>query len=278
MKKYLLIVFTLLSVTAFPQNFEGTIKWSLKMEITDPKHKAQMEEAQKKLSDPKTQAQMKEMQAKMNDPQFKAMMESNPQMKAQMEKMMSGMQQNGGDLGSMMPKELVIKIKDQNSLVKMDGGMFSSEMLYLKGKDQTYSLDRQNKTYSILNTPVNTERKSPAMDYKVTKTSETATILNHVCTKYIVEASSNGTKKMMQYIWATTEIKDFDLKSLAKQRVGNSGHKLFYESIDGVPLRTEMMMQEATMTMEATEIKRESLDAAIFIIPADFKEVPGLYK
>ena len=54
-----------------------------------------MAEAQKKMNDPATQAQMKEMQEKMNDPEFKAMMESNPQLKAQMEAAMKMMQ--GGD-------------------------------------------------------------------------------------------------------------------------------------------------------------------------------------
>lgn len=272
MKKYVLAAFLLISIQAFTQNFEGTIKWSLKMDITDPKQKAQMEEAQKKLSDPATQAQMKEMQSKMNDPQFKAMMESNPQMKAQIEKMMSGMQQGGG-ISSMMPKGLVIKIKDKNSLVKMDGGMFASEILHLNSKDQSYSLDRQNKTYSILNTPAKSDKTSPTLDYKVTKTSETAKILNYSCTKYIVEVTSHETK-INQYIWATTEIKDFDLKALAKQRMGNGGQRLFYDNIDGVPLKTEMKMQSATMIMEVTEIKKESIDQSLFVIPSDFKEVP----
>ena len=65
-------------VCVSPKILRGIIKWSVKTEITDPKMKAQMEEAQKKMSDPATQAQMKQMQEKMNDPQMKAMMDANP--------------------------------------------------------------------------------------------------------------------------------------------------------------------------------------------------------
>src|SRR5687767_11299156 len=85
MKAQLTLSCLLFSIVCFSQNFEGTIKWSMKSEITDPKMKAQMEEAQKKLNDPATQAQMKEMKEKMNSPEMKAMMEKNPQMKQQME-------------------------------------------------------------------------------------------------------------------------------------------------------------------------------------------------
>jgi len=275
MKHILLAAVLLISVKAFSQTFEGTIKWTIKMEITDPKQKAQLEAAQKKLNDPTTQAQIKEMQAKMNDPQFKAMMDSNPQMKAQIEKMVAGLQ--GGDMNSMIPKGLTVKIKNQNSLTKMEGGMFASEILSLNDKAKTYSLDRANKTYSVLNAPDEKEKTTKDADVKVTKTSETAKVLNYNCTKYIVDITSAGGTKMTQYIWATTEIKDFDLKSLAKQRFGKGGQRMFYESIDGVPLKIEMRMAEANMSMEATGIKKEALNASDFVIPADFKEVPNTY-
>src|SRR5882724_6742543 len=101
MKKLLIAAFALATAPAWSQNFEGTIRWSMKMEITDPKLKAQMAEAQQKMNHPATQAKMKEFQEKMKDPKFKAMMESNAQMKAMMEKMTQG----GGDMMSnMMPK------------------------------------------------------------------------------------------------------------------------------------------------------------------------------
>src|SRR5882672_11219105 len=103
----------------------------MKMEITDPKLKTQMAEAQQKMNDPATQAKMKEFQEKLKDPKFKAMMESTPQMKAMMEKMTQG---NGDMMSNMMPKGMIIKMKDGNSLTTMDGGIMAGDFLHTADK------------------------------------------------------------------------------------------------------------------------------------------------
>jgi hypothetical protein len=253
------------------QNFEGVIKWSMKSEYTDPKMKAQMEEAERRMNDPATQAQMKQMQERMNDPQMKAMMESNPQMKAQMEAMMK--MQSGG--GSMMPTGFTIKIKNGNTLSVMEGGMMAgNETLYLKAKNQTYMINTTSKTYSAL--PQNSgATPTPSADIKVKKTTETQKILNYTCTKTIVTVTEKG-KSIDQIFWTTNEIKDFDLKSLSSQRAGN-GQSMYYENIEGVPLKMEMTMPQAKMIMEVKEIKKQPLPGSTFEIPAGFTETkyPG---
>ncbi|HKZ37051.1 MAG TPA: DUF4412 domain-containing protein [Chryseolinea sp.] len=269
MKK--IIILLLLSTTiAYAQNFEGTIVWKITSQITDPATKAKMDEANKKMNDPATQAQMKELKEKMNDPQFKAMMESNPQMKAQMENMIK-MTEGGGGLSSMMPTGYIVKIKDENTLTKMEGGMMSNmEMLYLKNKNATYQLDREKKTYKVLPHMMNDTTKLP--DVKVTKTAETTKILNYPCTKYIVETTSKG-HAMQQFFWTTTAIKDLDMKSFAQQRMGNGQQSFFYEKIEGVPLKIEIKQPQGAMIMEATEFKKQSLPASDFSLPVGFKEV-----
>ena len=164
MKKLIPCFLLLFALTAKAQNFEGTIKWSMKMDITDPARKAKMEEAKKRMSDPAAQARMKEMQAKMNDPQMKAMMEANPQMKTQMEAMMK---MQGGDMSAMMPKGFTIMVKGQNTLTKMEGRPMAMEILYLKDKDNAYHLDRQNKTYSAMMTGNRSGQASPSTPPKV---------------------------------------------------------------------------------------------------------------
>jgi hypothetical protein len=261
----------LLTQAAWAQSFEGTIQWSMKADITDPATKAKMADAQAKMNDPATQAKLKEMQAKMNDPQMKAMMESNPQMKAQMENMMKMMQ--GGDANAMMPKGFIIKMKDQNFITMMEGGPMAMEILYRGDKGQSYRLDRQNKSFSVM--PAGRGQGAPQTAAKVTKTSETTKILNYNCTKYLVEVQEGG-RTITQSIWTTTDIKDIDLKNLAKQRMGR-GQSIFYDGMDGVPLRIESATTEGKMTMEVTDIKRESLSAGDFVIPSDFKETPGMF-
>jgi hypothetical protein len=267
MKKSIVFVFTLLiCATVQAQNFEGIIRWSFKTEITDPAAKAKMEEAQRKMNDPETQAKMKEMREKMNDPQFKKMLESNPQMKTQMEAMMK--MSESGDMNSMMPKSMEIRVKNLNSITKMEGGMMAGmEILYLKDKETSYRIDRSSKTYSALPSPTSQMPHQP--EIKVTKTSETAKILNYTCTKYIVEVAMNG-KKQEQVIWATTEIKDLDIKHHGNH---SGGQSFYFDKIDGAPLKMEMVTPEGKMTMEAIEIKKQSLSATEFVIPADYKEV-----
>ncbi len=269
MKKLMAVALLFSVLTAWSQGFEGTFKWSMKMDITDPKMKAEMEKNQKEMNSPSRQKDMKEMEEKMNDPQMKAMMEANPQMKAQMENAMKMMK--GGGMSSMMPKGFTVKMKGGNTLTIMEGSM-AQEILHQKDKDQSVRLDRENKTYSVLPAYSGSENaKTPPVAPKVTKTSETAKIINYNCVKYLVETMVDG-KPAKQAVWTTTDIKDIDTKGMARQRMGQ-GMSLFYEGIEGVPLKMEMSMKEGNMVMEVMDMKRESLNAADFTIPSDFKEV-----
>ena len=266
MKKIFLFLFLLSGTIAFGQAFEGTLTWKISADM-DPATKAKMDAAQQKMNDPAAQAQMKELKEKMNDPEFKKMMESNPQMKAQMEQMMK-MAEGGGDMSSIMPKAIVIKIKDQNTLTHMDGGMMGNiDVLYLKNKNTTYKIDREAKTYSVMST----SDTMKLQDVKITKTSETAKILNYTCTKYIAESTVQG-QPVQQIFWTTTGIKGLDMKSLARQRMGNNQQTMFYEKIDGVPLKIEMKQPQMGMTMEVVEVKNQSLPSSDFTLPKDFKE------
>ena len=178
----------------------------------------------------------------------------------------------GGDVNAMTGNSFVVKIKNQNMAMVMSGGMINMETLYLHEKNTSYKIDRSAKTYSPMPVSQN-EDPNNKVEVKVTKTGETAKVLDYTCTKYIVDITSKG-QTMQQVVWSTTAIKDFDLKSLAKQRTGNNQYSLFYEQIEGVPLKTEMSAPQGKMSMEATEIKRQSLPASDFVIPSGYKEVP----
>jgi hypothetical protein len=273
MKNLLVCLITILTTSLHAQTFEGTIRWSFKTEITDPAMKQKMEQAKTQMADPKNQAQMKELEQKMKDPQFQKMMEQNPQLKAQMEKMIAAQQSGGGGgMESMMPKAFIIKAKAGNTITKIEGGMMESEILYLKDKDQRYSIKRDAKTYSPL--PKGEAKADTAKPHvKVTKTKETAKILNYNCTKYIVESTDpkNTSFTAPQSIWATTEIKDIDPKAFAKASVGK-GQKITYDGIEGFPMRITMNSKEMNMAMEVVEINKAALNSSDFAIPAGFTE------
>lgn len=273
MKKLLCFSLLLVSIGASSQTFEGILRWSMKTEMS-PAMKTQLDQGMQMLKDPAVQAKMKEMMEKMNDPQTKALMDANPQMKSQMENMLKQMQ--GGatpDMSSLVPTGFTVKVKEGNTLATMEGGAMQMEILFLKEQDKTVRLDRKNKTFSVL-TGANSSRQTNALSVSVTKTKETAKILGYTCTKYIAAVTENE-ETVNQVYWTTTEIKDLDVKSLTKQRMMGGGQSLFYDGIEGVPLKIEMSVQEAKIVMEIADIKREKLNTIDFTVPVDFKETQG---
>lgn len=271
MKLRLVLVCMLAAGITQAQDFEGTIRWSIKADITDPKVKAQVEEAQKRMADPATQAQLKQAMEQMNNPELRKMLESNPQMKAQMEAMLKNLQ--GGNVSSLMPSGFTLKTKGDNVLTSMDSGILAGvETLYLKNKNETYLINRSAKTYSVL-----PQHESAAGDrdpsITVKKTTETQKILNYRCTKTIVTITE-GSQTIDQVFWTTQEIKNLDFKNMANQKIANGKHAMYYKNIEGVPLKMEMSMPQGMMTMQVTEIKKEALPASSFQIPEGFTQTP----
>jgi hypothetical protein len=266
MKKLMTLLLMSIVLTSWSQGFEGTIKWTMKMDITDPKMKAQMD----KMNDPANQAKMKELEAQMKDPQFKAQMDANPQMKAQMEAMMKAMGAGGG-VNSMMPSGFLIKLKGGNTVTLMQGGMMDGfEILHMKDKNQSVRIDRKTKTWMPMGgPPASAQAAEPK--FKVTKTNETMKIMGYNATKYIGETTDKG-KPVTIAFWTTTEIKDIDLKGMTSQRMGPNNRAMLPDGVEGVPLKIENSTPEGNMVMEVAEIKRESLPDSDFKIPADFKE------
>lgn len=267
MKKILTLFAVLVALGAQAQSFEGIVRWTMSMEITDPQMRAQMAQAQQQLNDPETQAQMKEMEAKMNDPEMKKMMEQNPQIKAAMEQAMKSAKGGGApDMNNMMPKGMTIKVKGASMITLMEGGMADGmEMLFADGQAPV-RINRQNKTYSKM--PEESPGETPQVN--VTRAPETMKILGYTCQKYLVEVVSGG-QTMKQVMWTTTEIKDMDMKALSRQR-SSQGQPMFSDKVQGVPLKVEMSAPQGNMVMEVKEIKRETLNDADFKIPAGFKE------
>ncbi len=276
-KELLFILFVFLAGTSFSQNFEGTIKWAMKIDLKNVQHQ---EAVKGNSSSSPMDAEIKKLEAQMNDPEFKKQMEANPQLKSLMEENLNRLQSmqgsSGSGAGSFMPTGVLIKIKDGNNLIKMEGGMseMMGEILYLKDKDQSYSIRRKNKTYSVLPKASESKEKEPVV--KVTKTSETVKIIGYSCTKYIIQVTDRG-KTINQAVWTTKEIKDFDPNGLSKMTsAGSKEAKIYLDGVEGVPLKMESDNGEMKMVMEVTELKKTPLDGSIFSIPADYKLVKGM--
>lgn len=271
MRKIILFAIFCATTNVMAQTFEGSIKWSITTDISDPAVKSQMEQAQKQMNDPATQQKMKELQKQMEDPQFKAMMDANPKMKEQMEQALKMMENT--DFSSMMPTGMLVKIKGKKSLTKVEGGVTGGMEMLNTGDGKSYTINRKEKTYQVdeIDDEVN-DYEAP--ETTVTKTSETRKILGYTCTKYIVK-SVDQEELEEQYIWATNEISGLNMADFLDRKDTKGQMVADFKKIDGVPLRMEMGAQGVKMIMEATEVKKGGVSNADFEIPAGFKEVSG---
>ena len=255
-----IITLSLVVGSSFSQNFEGTLVWSIKLEITDPVAKARMEQAQKSMANPEA---IREMQERMKDPQFQEMMKQNPELKQQMERAIKLM--SSGDPMSIIPKGMVAKIKGDKSLFKIEGGMAEGEYLHKDGK--SYRIDHEKKQFEEI-----TPSETSAFDsVKIEKTKETANIKGYHCTKYNISYTNEG-GAMTESVWYTTEIKGLSLNKLGHMSLGSKKEDFFWE-IDGVPLKRELRMPEGVILFEFESIDKSGVTAALFELPAGYTEV-----
>lgn len=248
----------------------------MRADVSDPAMRQQMQAAQAQLSSPEMQAKMKEAQAAMNTPEMQAMMAQNPQMRAMIEKSMSAATPKSGTsaddaMGGMFPKSITLRAKGARTLVNVEGGMMPSEILTLGDKGVSYQIDRSAKTYHTLAKPNDATASPSARAFKVTRTSETATVLGYTCARYLVEAVGEGDGTTYS-VWTTKEIKGLDPKKMSSLQMGRDSGPNFMSQLDGAPLKMAITMPQAKIFMEATAIKAESLPDSTFALPRGFTE------
>lgn len=268
-----LVVFSLVfPLVARAADFEGTLQWSFKAEITDPALKAEMAEGQREMADP---AQLAEMKAMLEDPEMKAMMAQNPQMRAAIEaqvKMAEGAAGQSGDMiTALMPKSMTLRAKDGRTHTQTEGGAMPMEFIGRTDPLETILINREARTFSKV--PHDDAKDlTEKSDYRVTKTQKTTKILGYTCTQYLVEVTQDG-QLMKGIFWATSDIPGLAASSLLNARVGG-GEDAFMKEIDGVPLKMEMTLPQMKMMIEATSIRAGRVPDSVFEIPADFTETP----
>ncbi len=270
-----LLVAGLLAAGLTAQEFEGTVVWKMRAEISDTAVRSQIQAAQAQLASPEIQAQMKEAQAALQSPEMQEMMKQNPQMRTMLEQQMSALKAPaaapvGGPTANMFPTGFTLKARGQRTLVTVEGGMFPGETLSLEDQHVSYQIDRAAKTYRRL--PQETQLPtSEAHAYRIARTGETVRILSYNCTRWQVESSGEGDNTAYS-IWVTKEIKGLDPRQFNQLRAGRDSGPDFLSQLDGVPLKLEATTPEAKMTMEMVAIKAEKLPAALFELPAGFTD------
>ncbi len=271
----LILAFRFLSSYA-QTTFEGTMKWAVNAEFAD---KAKAEELKKNIeamNSPENQQKLKSMEEQMKDPAFQAQLDANPTMKMQMEQglaMMQALKQSPDldPLSAMIPKNINIKTKDADYRVQMEGGMSAAigDILYLKKPNKKYTLNTNTKRYSVLSS----KKDSLGSKAKVTATNEYEKILEYKCRKYTVETTEKG-KKYTQVVWASNEVKDFNINCFSDLKIGDNQSGIDFSKIEGVPLKMVITNEALIISLTTIELTKTKVDPTLFVIPKDYKEVP----
>lgn len=268
MKKLTLTFLIIFSIhISFSQGFEGEISW--KIQLNTP---TSIETSQN--TNQEIEKTREDLMKQLSSPEIS----NNPQLKVMVEKMLTQMPNtNESDKANvmdfMLPKSMIIKIKNGNTLVAVEGAMAGmlGEMLTLKGKTETFAINHSKKSYSIL--PTNNQKQTNEPPFEVTKTNETLKILNYICTKYKI-SNTNPKANETRFVYATTQIKDIDL-GFIKNLKANDDDKFSaaIAKIDGFPLRMEMISSEMNILMQCTKIEAKELKSIDFILPANYKKI-----
>lgn len=168
---------------------------------------------------------------------------------------------------AMIPKKMVLSIKDQNSHLKFVGGMTQGllgDILYHSKDKNLYSIFDHNKT--VTKTSVESlTHMTDKTGFTAVKTQETSSILGYECTRFVVKDEKEGTETSL---WCTKGISNasasvmvYFLESMTQ--FGVSG-------IEGLPLKIEFKGKEFDLTLAAQNKEEKTLASTLFAIPEGY--------
>lgn len=178
-------------------------------------------------------------------------------------------------LSFMMPNKQVYHYLDGNFRMETLGGVASGQgdLLYLAKTDKTYLISDSDKKAQEMPENDDDATTKDKMEVTVTKTNETATVLDYTCTKYKVIIKTND-GEITQYIWATTQLTPVKPKNVGKM----GAMAAIFEGVEGMPLKVEMELNQMglkfSMVLTATNIIKNAPDKSMFVIPAGYTVEP----
>jgi hypothetical protein len=248
------------STVAVSQQFQGSIKWSVRLDYTDSLKKAQMVEARNKLRDPLGSASLVEHSRKLTDPEISE--RKDPHTKKELEAARKATRNLG-----LYPAAITASMLKGNTRLKYDSIFPDYEILLLRDSAKTFAVDKTLRQYVDVTRKDRLRKPKSDSLAVVKKTSETAEILGYRCTKYTVTANQRGSQTS-QEIWSTEEIKGFDKAALTTQPIGRVNWIL--DRIPGAPLRLISKNRDGVVRLDAVDVSTQLPVPGLFIIPKDY--------
>lgn len=170
------------------------------------------------------------------------------------------------DQAAMMPKEMVIMIKNKKSRVEMQMGMGMNQITISDGdkKEATMLMDMMGNKMAIKMTEADMKKKSEkeGPEPEVKQTNETKTIAGYSCKKAIITGKGKDGEEYTMPVWYTEELG-------ANPQWNNSQMK----GIKGVMLEYEMKQQGMGMKFTAKTVSKESVPDSKFVVPDGYKQM-----
>jgi hypothetical protein len=278
--KYLIFAISFFLIYTTPAqtvSFEGVITWRVSVIVVND---AETEAYKQKILD-EDNAEINEtiieLEHQLNDPEMQYMLLENPTIKGTMQKKLTELKaiQAANEekyATSFFPTAVYMYRKNGNSFTKIDDGCITNmtgNMLYLKDKSTTYFIKDGTKTISVLHDTSSLNKSDHLIQLQ--KTTDTITILNYKCIKYILTKEENG-KVEKSTFWITNEITNMSFNSFrALSFISGNLHHEAYQEVGGIPLKVEYLENGFTMTIEATDILATAQNDSKFIVPSNYK-------
>lgn len=276
MKKiyWILVIVILATSVSYAQNlFEGSVKWSVKMEYLNPSIAEKKKQEIATLISPESMNQLLDMEQRIQDPVVRKHLDSNGFMRMQMNRniqMRKFMQQHLGEdfLTASSPKAIHVKMNKKNYFIQMEGGApYLYENTLRDSTGRKFTINEAEKIYAELPEEA---VDGVALKSKIVKTKKSEKILNYQCRKYSIETELYG-KPVSQEVWVTRKVKPFSAKLLSDLNPGNKGTGIDFTRIKGTPLKMILTNEETIVTLVVTELKQEKVSSELFVVPAGYK-------
>lgn len=162
---------------------------------------------------------------------------------------------------SMLPKDIVMKIKDGKSRTEQSMGMAGNTTIITdqQSKQVITLMDMMGNKFKIVS-KMDENDKAADRDVEIVHLSETKTIAGYLCKKAEIRIKETDDLLTIYY----TEDISGDLMPNKPAE---------YKGLKGFPMEYEIAQENMRMIISVTEVKKEKLNKAEFEAPADYQEV-----
>lgn len=168
-------------------------------------------------------------------------------------------------MASMAPSKMLIKFKNNKSIVEMSAGMglFSTSFVSdPETKTLTQMVKLLNKKFVVYQDSNSIKKENESYKFEIKPTNETKIICGYKCQKAIVHITESE-----------VEAPDFTIYYTKELNIKDPNFSNPFQAIDGVLMEYQLKKFGLEMKFVATKIAKEAVDDKDFEVPTDYKKI-----